>query len=105
LVEVAARDKYMHYQHSHCNLEKEELLAHKVGAIRIPDTTDSQHWVCNHSFVEGNLHRVHSLEPAVDSSVPEVDIQDRGDKVDMQVEIKALPRDARPGSQTHARDR
>ena len=103
-------DKHMHVQHSHCNLDKGELLARKAAAIRIPDTTDSQDWVNNHSFVEDNLQKVHSLEPAVDSAVPvasnpEGDIQDRGDTVDMQVEIKALPRDVRPGSQTHARDR
>ena len=103
-------DKHMHYRHSHCNPDKEEQLARKVVAIHIPDTTDSQHWVNNHSFVEDNLQRVHCLELAVDSAVPvasnpEGDIQDRGDTVDMQVEIKALPRDARPGRLTHARDR
>ena len=103
-------DKHMHVQHSHCNLDKGELLARKAAAIRIPDTTDSQHWVNNHSFVEDNLRRVHSLEAAVESAVPVEDnpvgdILDTEDKVDMQVEIKALRRDARPGSQTHARDR
>ena len=79
-------------------------------ARHILDTTDNQHWVCNHSFVEDNLQGARSLEPAVDNSAPETyslgaDTLDRGDKVDTQVEIKELPRDARPGNQTHARDR
>jgi hypothetical protein len=82
-------------------------LERKVEAIHIPDTTDNPHWVYNQAFVEDNLQREHSLEPevyssALEASNPEADIQG---KVDTQVEIEALPRDARPGSQTHVRDR
>ena len=86
-------------------------MARKVEAIHIPDTMDNPHWVYNQAFVEGNLQRAHSLEAAVDSSVleasnPEADILRKGGMVDMQVGgIEALPKDARPGSQTHVRDR
>jgi len=85
-------------------------LERKGEVIHIPDTKDNLHWAYNQAFAEDILQRVHSLEPAVDSSVPvasnpEGDIQDRGDKVDMQVEIEALQRDAKPESQTHVRDK
>ena len=81
-----------------------------MEAIHIPDTTDNPHWVYNQAFVEGNLQRARSLEPEVDSSVlevsnPEADSQGKVDMVDTQVEIEAPPRDARPGSQIHVRDR
>ena len=64
--------------HSHCNLDKEELLERKVEAIHIPDMTDSPPEADNQAFGEGNLQRVHNLELAVDN--PVADIQG---KVDM----------------------
>ena len=78
-----------------------------MEAIHIPDTTDNPHWAYNQAFAEDNLQRVHNLEQAMDScalevSNPEADIQG---KVDTQVEIEALPRDARPESRTHVHDR
>ena len=81
-----------------------------VEAIHIPDTTDNPHWVYNQAFAEDKLQRAHNLEQAVDSCSLEVsnfeaDIQGKVDMVDTQVEREALPRDARPGSQTRVRDR
>ena len=67
--------------HSHCNLDKEELLERKVGAIHIPDMTDNLPEADNQAFGEGNLQKVHNLELAVDNSV--ADIQGRVGKVDM----------------------
>ena len=85
-------------------------MERKVEAIHIPDTTDNPHWAYNQAFAEDNLQKVHNLELAVEScapeaSNPEADNQGKGDMVDMQVEIEAPPRDARPGSQIHVRDR
>jgi hypothetical protein len=81
-----------------------------VEAIHIPDTTDNPHWAYNQAFAEDNLQRVHNLEQAVDScalevSNPEADSLDNLDMVDTQVEKEAHQKDARPESQTRARDK
>ena len=89
--------------HSHCNLDKEELLERKVGAIHIPDMTDNLPEADNQAFGEGNLQRVHNLELAVDN--PVADIQGRVGKVDMQAEKEALLTDVTPESQKRVRDR
>ena len=89
--------------HSHCNLDKEELLERKVEAIHIPDMTDSPPEADNQAFEEGNLQRVHNLEFAVDN--PVADIQGRVDKVDMQAEKEVLLTDVTPESQKRVRDR
>jgi len=89
--------------HSHCNLDKEELLERKVEAIHIPDMTDSPPEADNQAFGEGNLQRVNNLELAVDN--PVADIQGRVDKVDMQAEKEALLTDVTPESQKRVRDR
>src|SRR5690242_9063240 len=97
-------DKHTYLQHSHCNLDKGELLEHMVEAIHIPDTTDNPHWRYNQAFAEDNPQRVHNLKQAVDNCALEVDIQGNMDMVNTQVEKEALPRDARPGSQKRVRD-
>jgi len=81
-----------------------------VEEIHTPDMRDNPHWAYNQAFEEDNLQRVHNLEQAVDScsleaSNPGADILGNVDMVDTQVEKEALPRDARPGSQTHVRYR
>jgi len=78
--------------------------------IHIPDMTDNPHWAYNQLFAEDILQKVHNLGQAVDSctleaSNPEADIPGNVDMVDTQVEKEVLPRDVRPGSQTHVRDR
>ena len=103
-------DTHTWVAHSHCNLDKEELLERKVEAIHIPDMTDSPHWADNQAFAEDNLQRVHNLELAVDNCALEVDnpvadIQGKVDMVDMQAEKEALLRDVMPESQKRVRDR
>ena len=95
--------------HSHCNLDKEELLERKAEAIHIPDMTDSPPEADNQAFGEGNLQRVHNLELVVGNYTLEVgnpvaDIQGKVDKVDMQAEKEALLTDVTPESQKRVRD-
>jgi hypothetical protein len=80
-----------------------------VEVKHIPDTKDNPHWY-DQAFAEDSLHRVHNLKQAVDryaleEGILEVDIQGNVDMVDMKAEREALPRDARPVSQIHVRDR
>ena len=96
--------------HSHCNLDKEGLSARKVEAIHTPDMTDSLPEADNQAFGRDNLQRVLDLELAVGSYSLEADnlvadIQGKMDKVDMQIEKEAPPRDVMPESQKHVRDR
>lgn len=80
-----------------------------VEAIHSLDTMDIPHWAYNQAFAEEILQRVDNLEQAgsdaLEASNPEADSLDNVDMVDTQVEKEALPRDARPGSQRHVRDR
>lgn len=110
LVKVVAMDTRTWVAHSHCNLDKEELLERKVEAIHIPDMTDSPLEADNQAFGEGNLQRVHYLELVVGNYTLEVDnpvadIQGKVDKVDMQAEKEALLTDVTPESQKRVRDR
>ena len=100
LVKVVAMDNRIFVVHSHCNLDKEELLAHKVEAIHIPDTMDNLH------LAEGNLH----MEQVVDNTAFEVEnleaeMQGNVDMVYVQDEREAHPRGARQGHQIHVHDR
>jgi len=110
LVKVAARDKHTFVEHIHCNLDREVLSVRMVEAIHIPDTKDNPHWVYSQIFAEDSLQRVHNLVQVVDSCALEAsksvaDIQDKVGMVDRQDEREELPRDARPKSQIHVRDR
>ena len=102
-------DNHTCVEHIHCNLDKEELSVRMVEAIHIPDTKDNPHWA-DQAFAEDSLQRVRNFEQAVngyalEAGILEADIQGNVDRVGTQAEREARPRDARPVSQIHVRDR